>query len=93
MAKMSDWLRMAVEWSSCPDVINSVGLFLDIVGVFLLFRYGLPENVSQTGESFFSLADTNEEEVKKWKRYKKLSYSALVFLVVGFVLQLVSNWL
>ena len=41
-----------------PDVINSVGLFLDIGGVILLFFYGLPEEVSQTGAgSFFLFLD------------------------------------
>ena len=30
----------------CPDVINSVGLVFYIGGVILLFRYGLPEDIS-----------------------------------------------
>ena len=77
----------------CPDVINSVGLVFYIGGVILLFRYGLPEDISKTGETSFLLADVNEEEADKWKRYKKISYLALVFLVFGFFLQLVSNWL
>ena len=76
----------------CPDVINSVGLVFDIGGVVLLFRYGLPENVSKTGATFLSLS-RNEEAVNKWKRYKKISYLALGLLVSGFSLQLVSNWL
>ena len=34
---------------SCADIINSSGLFLDIVGVILLYKYGLPANVRKTG--------------------------------------------
>ena len=77
----------------CPDVINSVGLVFDIGGVILLFFYGLPADVSKTGETSFLLADANEEEANKWQRYNKISYLALVFLGFGFFLQLVSNWL
>ena len=77
----------------CPDVINSVGLGFDIGGVILLFRYGLPEDISKTGETFFQLEGANEEEANKWKWYNKISYLALGFLGFGFFLQLVSNWL
>ena len=79
--------------SEIPDVINSVGLFFDIGGVILLYFYGLPEDISKTGANFFQLADANEEEADKWKRYRKMSSLALGFLVLGFFLQLVSNWL
>ena len=38
-----------ITWS-LANIINSLGLSLDIIGVALLFRYGLPpENVSRTG--------------------------------------------
>jgi len=29
-----------------PQIINSIGLLLDIFGVVLLFRYGLPSNAA-----------------------------------------------
>ena len=76
-----------------PDVINSVGLALDILGVILLFLYGLPEEISKTGARHLVLEDEEKEEVEKWKRYKKKSYLGLALLVIGFSLQLVSNWL
>ena len=77
----------------CPDVINSAGLVLDIGGVILLFLYGLPDDVRKDGESRLLLEAVDEEEIKKWKRYKRRSRLGLAFLVSGFSLQLVSNWL
>ena len=75
------------------DVINSVGLALDIGGVILLFIYGLPEPISETGAVHLIVETPSKEEADKWKRYKKKSYLGLVLLVLGFSLQLVSNWL
>ena len=74
------------------DIINSFGLFLDIVGVVLLFKFGLPADVSKDGN--VSLAwGKDEDEAKKWERYKCLSWIALCCLVFGFSLQIVSNFL
>ena len=77
-----------------PDVINSAGLALDIAGVILLFIYGLPEDVSKSGGMVIGYPNHDKEkEVRKWKSYKKKSYLGLVLLVLGFLLQLVSNWI
>ena len=76
-----------------PAVISSAGLILDILGVILLFYYGLPEEISKTGRGDLFTWGSHEEEAKKWKRYKKRSYWGLALLVLGFSLQLVSNWI
>ena len=79
---------------------SSVGLALDIIGVVLLYKYGLPEEVSRKGTS--ALLDygtseeetkTAEEEIRKAKHYDMMSRLALALLVFGFALQIVSNWL
>ena len=57
--------------------INSFGLVLDIIGAVLLFFYGLP-----TGLWSFSQGKTN------WKQYL-----GLLLLIIGFMLQLISNWI
>lgn len=81
----------------CAEVVNSVGLFLDIVGVILLFRYGLPpEGVSRTGGTILHWGtdkETREKAREKRRHYEFLSWSALGFLVTGFILQIVSNFL
>ena len=61
-----------------PGAINSAGLALDIVGVIMLFFYGLPEEVNRTGSGYLRLKKTDEEEAKKWKTYKiKILFGAL----------------
>ena len=39
----------------CSAVVNSIGLLLDIVGVVLLFRFGLPPDVTRTGARLLDL--------------------------------------
>ncbi|MDE2938894.1 MAG: hypothetical protein OXR67_08235 [Chloroflexota bacterium] len=78
---------------SVADTVNSLGLILDIVGVILLFRYGLPPaDVSRTGAQHFTWGyDKNERE--KGRVYVFRSRIALVLLVTGFAMQIVSNHL
>lgn len=75
------------------DIVNSIGLALDIVGVVLLFRFGLPSEVEKDGGGFLMLEGPAEEDVKKYERYRRIARSALFCLVLGFALQIVSNFL
>lgn len=59
-------------------VVNSVGLLFDIVGAFILFFFGLP-----TGQWWY---------LPKGKT-PRLPYLGLSFLILGFTLQLISNFL
>ena len=76
--------------------INSVGLVFDIIGVILLFIFGLPNRFVSDGPptntiSFGWDPDSVKQWEKKWNWYKFVSWFALVFLVLGFFLQIVSN--
>ena len=77
--------------------INSVGLFLDILGVILLFIFALPSRVSEEPPSELIAFGSDPDSTKQWekqrKRYKFWSGLALVLLVLGFALQIVSNHL
>lgn len=76
-----------------PVAINTLGLFFDIFGAGLLFKFGLPENISRSGAINLIAEQTDEEEKKKATRYDmwgKIGLSALMF---GFVLQAISNFL
>ena len=79
-------------------IINSVGLFFDIIGVILLFIFGLPSRFVSDGPptntiSFGWDPDSVKQWEKQWNRYKLVSWFALVLLVLGFALQIVSNHL
>lgn len=73
--------------------LNSLGLFLDIIAGLLLWKYGLPENINRKGMSFLALESTDKDEVEKAKKYDILSRLGVVLLILGFALQLISNYL
>lgn len=80
-----------------PETVNTIGLCLDIVGVIMLFFFGLPPEVRRGGKSFLVLeSSTNEEsekEARKARWYDRASWLALVLLIAGFGLQIVSNYI
>lgn len=74
--------------------LNTIGLALDIAGVVLLFKFGLPNHVFKSGGStvVFPMGEAKTEAGKReWKRYRFWSYFALGLLVTGFALQIASN--
>ena len=73
------------------DCFNSLGLFLDIIGVILLFRFGLPQDVRRGGESFLLIEGVDQREAAKAKWYDRISYVALALIISGFGLQIFSN--
>ena len=82
-----------VKWFSDNRVptLNSVGLFLTIVGVLLLFRYGIALQVD-TGGYEFIYGDKKPEQDNIERRSKRWSALAIVCIVVGTICQIVANW-
>ena len=72
--------------------MNSIGLVMDIVGVILLYFFGLSKDITKEGSQYLTWGG-NKEEQQQWKRYRFLSIIGLIFLVIGFSLQIVSNYL
>lgn len=69
--------------------ISAFGLCLDIIGVLLLWRFGLPPDVRRSGHSYLVLEGEDENEKKKAKLYDKISHAAILLIVIGFALQAV----
>ena len=78
---------------SCSNLVNSVGLALDIVGVVFIWRYGLPEPLSRTGATYLIAEQADETEKAKAAKYDLLSKIGLGLIIGGFVLQLASNFI
>jgi hypothetical protein len=76
-----------------PQIINSIGLLLDIFGVVLLFRYGLPADVTRSGASYLLLEGEDEAEKLKAQHYDRMGQLGLALLIAGFLFQLASNFL
>lgn len=73
------------------NILNIVGLSFDIIGVIMLFKFGLPADVNREGKRHLLLLHEDENEKKKAKTYDFLSYIALAFIIIGFLFQLSAN--
>lgn len=71
------------------QVLNTAGLALDILGVLLLFKFGLPSKVQPEA---WELGHDTEAQSVKLKRYTMGAYCGLALLVIGFALQIVGTW-
>lgn len=66
---------------------------MDIFGVLLLYKFGLPPSVDRFGNIYMVAEQTDEAELAKAKRYDRWSYFALFLIVSGFLIQIASNYL
>jgi hypothetical protein len=71
--------------------LQSIGLLLDIVGVLLLFWFGIPTINRTDGAEFIVTEQINESELKKQQRYDTYGKIGIFALIVGFLLQLIPN--
>ena len=67
---------------NCPALVNSIGLLLDIIGVILLFCYGLPPDVDRHGRQFLTWGK-DEGQARKGKRSGRTSRLTLDLLILG----------
>jgi hypothetical protein len=67
-----------------------IGLIFDIIGVLMLFQYGLPSKI-EVGDIIIADESTDDEikRDKENRRIKKLAYIGLSFILLGFVFQLI----
>lgn len=77
-----------------PNTVNSLGLAFDIyVGALLIWRYGLPEPLSREGNITIIADQTDSSEKQKAARYDCRSKLGVAALILGFALQMLSNFL
>lgn len=65
---------------STPAAVNSIGLFLDIIGVIMVWRYGLPEALSREGVQYIITEQADDAEKGKAARFDRLSRIGLGLL-------------
>jgi hypothetical protein len=71
--------------------LTSLGLLLDIFGVLLLWKFGLPPSIRRGGPQYLMLEGADEEEAAKAEKYDRYGQCGIGLLVLGFMLQLVGN--
>jgi len=81
------------EMCSMALHMSSAGLVLDIIGVWLLWRFGLPAEVSRRGATYLVTTQVNQDEIAKAKRYERWSWIALGTLTLGFLMQIIGNYM
>ena len=74
------------------NMVGSLGLILDIIGVCLLFVFGFPQPKLEKGNALL-LEEDDEEAVGRRKVWVAMSLVALACLVAGFGLQLWAIWI
>ena len=67
---------------------SAFGLILDIIGVILLWRFGLPPSIDRGGAEYLVSGAADEEEVKMARFYDRLSHIGIGLVILGFVFQL-----
>jgi hypothetical protein len=72
---------------TCVQLLALAGIGLNLVGVLLLFRYGMPFRVETKGEGAFLLEGTDYDEIKLDRRYRLLGNAGLILVVLGSALQ------
>lgn len=69
--------------------VNSAGLILDIFGAVSLFFFGLTSGIhDSSSEALFIETSLTAKRAKKYVFWSRM---ALVLLILGFALQLLSN--
>ena len=70
---------------------SSAGLLLGMLGVLMLWRFGLPPDVRRYRTEFSMLERNDPQEIAITREYERLSKVAIVLLVASFVLQFVRS--
>jgi len=72
---------------TCVQWLAIGGIAMNLSGVLLLFRYGMPFRVETRGESSLLLEETDYDAILVEGRYRILGYLGLLLIVTGSALQ------
>jgi len=72
---------------TCVQGVALAGLISNLVGVLILFRYGMPYRVETRGEGALLLEGTDEEAIAIERIYRRLGYVGLCLVIIGTGLQ------
>ena len=71
--------------------MDTVGLALSFAGAMLIFFFGLPPRVRESGARGLLLEGEDKEEIEEGRRYRNISRLGLSLLAIGFLLQLLGR--
>ena len=73
--------------------VNSAGLLCNIIGAALLWKFGLAPNVGPAGRRYLQTGIIEPGDAAAARRNRRFSTLGFVLLLIGFALQLLSNFL
>lgn len=75
------------------NMISSIGLLADIVGVIIIFINGLPSKVKEHGGALILDEGSEKEKTRRAsnKKIKQWSHIGLGLVLIGFILQLIGT--
>jgi uncharacterized protein YhhL (DUF1145 family) len=76
-----------------PAYLNIAGLVMSLVGVILLFRFGMPFALPMNGAVMLVTEDVNQALVEQQHRYEILGYAGLFLIFAGTACQVWASYL
>ena len=73
-------------------LMNTIGLLLNVIGVGLLFRFGIPYRVETGGAVQIITREIDMDAIAAECRYKWLGWLGLVLIFIGTGFQIVAIW-
>jgi len=77
-----------------PKCLSMVGLFLDLIGITVLFFFQVDRNHHLKPDGSINLVTEQNEpaESRKWKQYRRLTVFGFLLLITGFALQFLATF-
>jgi len=76
-----------------PQLLNTIGIVIALIGVITLFRYGMPFKVKTGGATYIITDHVDEEERRAEARYAIYGYLGLAAIITGTLAQIASIWM
>ena len=70
---------------------NISGLCLSLIGILVLFRYGMPYRVRTGGAIAYVAEEPDEKEKVQEARYDVLGWIGLILVILGTLFQIAAN--
>jgi hypothetical protein len=84
--------RQKPDAAVLPRQLNISGLSLSLIGVLLLFFFGMPYRIRSEGQSYIVTEQANAEGKAKDAFLSKLGFAGLALIALGTFLQIVGTW-
>ena len=73
------------------SVLTGIGLTLNIGGALLIWKFGLPQPITRTGANHLVVSQSDQHEIKRAKKFDRLSLLGVALFALGFLVQLLTT--